>query len=169
MRINLAGDSRTEKRRSKRRKRRGSHRSRDYDFAVSMPQAVNRRPGARKRVKEVAGKIGKKAERSQTKRTRTARTRAEGRQRAQRAAEASKAGLLQGINWRSAGWRLLALGILATLVGVLVYTSSDFSFFVYRDKTRIEGVHFLQEDEIFAVAGVNEQNIFWIEHGSSRF
>ena len=162
MRINLVGDSRTEKRRKKSRKRR-SRRARDYDFAVSMPQAVARRPGARKRLKDVARKFGKNAEKRQAKRTRTARTRAERRQRAQRAADASSTGILQGIRWRSASWRLLAIAVLAALIGLLVYASSDFGFFVYRGQTQIEGVRFLQEDEIFAASGVNEQNIFWID------
>lgn len=163
MRINLVGDSRTERRRTKRRKRRASRGSRNYDLAISMPQAVSRRPGARKRVKDVTGKIGKKTDRSQAKRTRTARTRAERRQRAQRTADASSAGILQGIEWRSAGWRLLALVVLAALIGVAVYASSDFGFFVYREQTRIEGARFLQEDDIFDAAGVNTQNIFWID------
>jgi cell division septal protein FtsQ len=130
-----------------------------------MPQAINRKPGATKRVTDVARKIGRKADKSQAKRTRTARTRAERRQRAQRAADASSTGILQRIPWRSAGWRLLAAAVLALLIGLIVFASSDFSFFVYRNQTQIEGARFLQEDEIFAAAGVNEQNIFWIDPG----
>ena len=163
MRINLVGDSRTERRRTKGRKRRGSRRVRNYDRAIDMPQAVSRRPGSRRRVKDAVRKLGKRPGRGQAMRTRTARTRAERRQRAQRAAAASSAGLLQSIEWRSASWRLLALVVLAVLIGVVVDTSSDYGFFVYRDRTRIEGVRFLQEDEIFAAAGVNEQNIFWLD------
>ena len=163
MRINLVGNSRTEKRRTKGRKRRGRGRSRDYDFAVSMPQAVSRRPGARGRVKDAARKIGRKTDRSQATRTRTARTRAERQQRMQLAADTSSAGILQGIEWKSARWRLLALAVLATLIGLVVYTSSDYQFFVYRDQTRIEGVRYLQEDEIYAASGVDEQNIFWLD------
>jgi cell division septal protein FtsQ len=128
-----------------------------------MPQAVTRRPGARKRIKDVARKFGKKTEKRQAKRTRTARTRAERRQRAQRTADAPSTGILQGIRWPSARWRLLAIAMLAALIGLLVYASSDFGFFVYRGQTRIEGARFLQEDEIFAASGVNEQNIFWID------
>jgi len=165
VRINLVGDSRTEKRRKKGRKRRSIRRSRGYDFAVSMPQAVSRRPGARKRVKDAARKVGRKPDRGQAKRTRTARNRAERQQRMQLAADASSAGILQRIEWKSARWRLLALAVLAVLIGAVVYTSSDYGFFVYRDQTRIEGVRFLQEDEIFAASGVNEQNIFWIDPG----
>ena len=163
MRINLVGDTQTKKRWSKSRKRRGRHRSRIYDSAVSMPQTVNRRPGKKRSVKDLVRRIGKKADRSQAKRTRTARTRAERRQRAQHAADASSTGILQQIRWRSVGWRLLALVLLAALIGVMVYVSSDYYFFVYRDRTRIEGVRFLQTDEIFAASGVNEQNIFWID------
>ena len=163
MRINLVGDTQTKKRRSKSRKRRGRRRSRVYDSAIGMPQAVSRRPGTKRSVKDVARKLGKKSDRSQAKRTRTARTRAERRQRAQRAADASSTGILQGIRWRSVGWRLLALVLLAALIGLTVFASSDYSFFVYRDRTRIEGMRFLQPDEIFAASGVNEQNIFWID------
>ena len=163
MRINLVGDSRKQKKWLKGRKRRGRRSSRVFDSAVSMPQAVHRGSGAKKRIKDTAGKVSKRADRGQAKRTRTARTRAERRQRAQRAAAASSAGILQGIRWRSVGWRLLTLVVLAALIGVMVYVSSDFSFFVYRDRTRIEGVRFLQADDIFAASGVNEQNIFWID------
>jgi cell division septal protein FtsQ len=128
-----------------------------------MPQPVHRGSGARKRIKDTSGRARKKADRSQAKRTRTARSRAERRQRAQRAAAASSTGILQRIRWRSVGWRLLAVVVLAALIGVLAYASSDFGFFVYRDSTRIEGARFLQADEIFAAAGVDEQNIFWID------
>jgi cell division septal protein FtsQ len=128
-----------------------------------MPQPVRQSSGARKRVKDTTRKLGRKADRSQAKRTRTARTRAERRQRAQSATAASSAGILQRIQWRSAGWRLLALAVLAALIGVMVFVSSDFGFFVYRDSTRVEGARFLPADEIFAASGVNEQNIFWID------
>jgi cell division septal protein FtsQ len=131
-----------------------------------MPQAVSRRPGARKRIKDVARKIRKKPDRSQAKRTRTARTRAERKQRAQRSADASSAGFLQRIQWRSASWRLLALVVLAVLIGAVIYASSDYGFFVYRNQARIEGARFLPEDEIFAASGVNEQNVFWIDPGA---
>lgn len=106
----------------------------------------------------------KEADRSQATRTRTARTRVERLHRAQGASAATApTGMLQRIQWRSVGWRLLALVVLAALIGALAYASSDFSFFVYRDSTRIEGARFLPADEIFAAAGVNELNIFWID------
>jgi len=163
VRINLVGDSRTQKRWQKGRKRRGRRGSHIFDSAISMPQPVRRGSGAKKRVKDTVGKARKQAEPSQATRTRTARTRAERRQRAQRAAAASSAGILQRIRWRSVAWRLLALVALAALIGVMAYVSSDFSFFVYQDRTRIEGARFLQAGEIFAASGVNEQNIFWID------
>jgi hypothetical protein len=53
--------------------------------------------------------------------------------------------------------------VLAALIGAVVYTSSDFGFFVYREQTRIEGARYLQEDDIFDASGVNTQNIFWID------
>ena len=155
VRINLVGDSRTKKRWTKGRKRRGRGGSRTFEKAISMPQPVRRGSGAKKRVKETVGKARKKTDRNQAQRTRTARTRAERRQRARRAAAASSAGILQRIRWSSVGWRLLALVVLAALLGAMAYVSSDFSFFVYRDRTRIEGARFLQADEIFAVSGVN--------------
>ena len=163
MRINLVGDSKTKKRWQKGRRRRGRRRSHTFDSAIGMPQAINRNPGARKRVKGLTRRIGRKADKGQAKRTRTARTRAERRQRSQSAAAASSAGILQRIRWRSVRWRLLALLVLAVLIAALVYASSDFGFFVYRDRTRIEGARFLPADEIFAASGVNEQNIFWID------
>jgi cell division septal protein FtsQ len=165
VRINLVGDSRTQNRWLKGRKRRGRRRSLVFDSAISMPQAARRDSGRRKRAKDTAGKARKKAGRGQAVRTRTARSRAERRQRAQHAAAASSAGILQRIRWRSVGWRLLALVVMAGLIGVIAYVSSDFSFFVYRDGTRVEGARFLRADKIFAASGVNEQNIFWIDPG----
>lgn len=162
MRIVLAGDSRDNQRRSKNRKRR-SRRSRTFESAITVPQPVRRNTGAKRRVTDTLGKGRKKAERGQATRTRTARTRAERRQRAQRAAAASSVSLLRTIRWQTARWRLLALVLLAALIAVLVYIFYDFSFFIYRDQTQIEGARFLQADEIFAAAGVNEQNVFWID------
>lgn len=162
MRIVLAGDSRDNQRRPKNRKRR-SRRSRTFESAITVPQPVRRNTGAKRRVTDTLGKGRKKAETGQATRTRTARTRAERRQRAQRAAAASSVSILRTIRWQTARWRLLALVLLAALIAVLVYISYDFSFFIYRDQTRIEGVRFLQADEIFAAAGVNEQNVFWID------
>lgn len=162
MRIVLVGDSKSQQRRSKALKRR-SRRSRTFQSAITVPQPVRRRTGAKTRVTDTIAKGRKKAKRSQTTRTRTARTRAERRRRAQRAAAASSVGLLQSIHWRTARWRLLALVALAALIALIVYMSYDFSFFIYRGQTRIEGARFLQTGDIFAASGVNEQNIFWID------
>jgi cell division septal protein FtsQ len=162
VRIVLVGDSKKQQRRPKGHKRR-SRRSRTFESAITVPQPVRRGTGAKKRVTDAVAKGRKKTQRSQATRTRTARTRAERRQRAQRAAAASSVGILQSIHWRTARWRLLALVALAALIAVMVYISYDFSFFIYRDQTRIEGVRFLKSDDIFAASGVNEQNIFWID------
>ncbi len=162
MRIILTGNSLKKKQRLTVRRRR-RRRSRTFDSAIAVPQAVRRDPEARKRTRNTTGKRRRNAELSQAKRTRTARTRAEHRQRARRAPTASSAGILQRIGWRSIRWRLLALMVLAALVGTMAYLFYDFSFFIYRDSTRIVGARFLQADQIFAAAGVNEQNIFWID------
>lgn len=163
MRINLVGDSPKKKLWPKGRKRRGLRRSRTFESAVLLPQAARRGSGTRKRSRDTAGKARKPAERIQAKRTRTARTRAERRQRAKRDAAASSVGILQRIRWRSVARRSLALAVLAALIGVIAYASSDFSFFVYRDSTQIQGARFLRADKIFEASGVNEQNIFWID------
>jgi cell division septal protein FtsQ len=151
----------TQKRRKPRRLRR--RRSRTFESAITVPQAVRRDSRQAKRTIEGTAEKRKKAKRSQATRTRTARTRAERKKRARQASSAASIGILQRINWRSAGWRLLALVVLAALISVMAYVSYDFSFFIYRDDTRIVGAHFLKADEIFAAAGVNEQNVFWID------
>ena len=163
MRINLVGHSQPNKRWKKGGKRRGRLRSHVYDSAIGVPQAINRNPDTRRRVKDLARRVGRKSDQSQAKRTRTARTRAERGQRTQSAATASSAGILQRVRWRTVRWRLLIFVVLAGLIAALVYVSSDFSFFVYRDRTRVEGARFLPVDEIFGVSGVNEQNVFWID------
>ena len=162
MPIVIGRDSQEKPKRRKPRRLRG-RRSRTFESAIAVPQAVRRGSKQAKRVGDATAKKGKTAKRSQAKRTRTARTRAERKKRAKQASSAASIGILQRINWRSAGWRLLALVVVAGLISVMGYVSYDFSFFIYRDDTRIVGARFLKADEVFAAAGVNEQNIFWID------
>ena len=160
MPITLGRDSQKQQGRLKRWKGRG-RRSRTFESAIAVPQAVRRGSKGEKRASKAAKTNRKKAVTSQA--TRTARTRAERRQRASQFSSAAPVGVLQRVQWWTLRWRLLALVLLAGLLAVLAYVSFDFSFFVYRDSTRIEGVRYLPVDEIFAAAGVNEQNIFWID------
>lgn len=161
MPITLGRDSRQKQGWLKRRKRR-SRRTRTFESAIAVPQAVQRGSKRAKRADKRGAKRRKKPGGSQATRTRTARTRAVRKQRARQATAAS-VGVLQRIQWWSLRWRLLALVLLAGLLAALAYLSFDYSFFVYRDSVRIEGLRYLQTDEIFSAAGVNEQNIFWVD------
>jgi hypothetical protein len=57
--------------------------------------------------------------------------------------------------------RLVALMILAGLIGVSAYASTDAKFFVYRAK--IVGASHLEAEKVYEAAGIHEQSIFWIE------
>jgi cell division septal protein FtsQ len=50
--------------------------------------------------------------------------------------------------------------LLAGLIALLVYTSTDAEFFVYQ--ARVIGAHHVDAGTIYQAAGVHEQNIFWI-------
>jgi hypothetical protein len=51
--------------------------------------------------------------------------------------------------------------VLAALIGLAVYASTDAQFFVYG--AQIVGLQHLKAEDIYQAAGVHEQNIFWID------
>jgi cell division septal protein FtsQ len=52
---------------------------------------------------------------------------------------------------------------LAGLIAAIVYTSTAEEFFVYKDDAQIVGARHLDASTIYQIAGVDEQNIFWIQ------
>jgi hypothetical protein len=71
--------------------------------------------------------------------------------------------LLRSIPWRKIWGRLPVLLILVGLLGVIGYASADARFFVY--SARVQGSRYIRAEDIYATAGVHEQNIFWIRPG----
>jgi hypothetical protein len=57
--------------------------------------------------------------------------------------------------------RLPVVLVLAALIGLCVYASTDASFFVYQ--AQILGARHMAADVIYQTADVHEQNIFWID------
>lgn len=143
MRINLADKDKRQKGRKRGRKP-SRRRSRTFDSAVAFPEI---RQGA-------SPDEGRRSTRSR---------RASARHRADRERSASPGRFLRAIRWRSVFLRLPVILALAALIGLAVYASSDARFFVY--DAQIEGVHRLDADQVYQVAGVHEQNIFWIRPG----
>jgi cell division septal protein FtsQ len=67
------------------------------------------------------------------------------------------------IRWRIVLRRFPVALFLAGVIGVIVYTSTAEEFFVYADDTQIVGLRHLDASTIYQVAGVDEQNIFWVQ------
>jgi len=65
------------------------------------------------------------------------------------------------IPWRALLVRMPVFLVLAGLIGMIVYISSDAQFFVY--EAEIEGVHHLKSKKIYESAQVHQQSIFWIQ------
>ena len=124
-----------------RRKKRRKKRSRAFEAAIAQPQALSRgsRPKRqRKPVRSRAPKPGTPA----------------GREAVVPAARR------RPISWRAVLIRLPALVILVGLLGLVGYASVDARFFVY--EARIRGAQHLAAHDIYRIAGVHEQSIFWI-------
>lgn len=66
------------------------------------------------------------------------------------------------IRWRPILRRLPVAMLLAACIGAIVYISTAEEFFVYAKDTQILGVRHLDVASIYQVAGVDEQNIFWL-------
>lgn len=63
--------------------------------------------------------------------------------------------------WHLALRRAPAFVVLAGMIALIVYTSTAEEFFVYQ--AHVAGVHHLDASMIYQTAGIDEQNIFWIE------
>jgi len=138
MRISLVDREQNKRTRRKARSRRGRRRSRTFHSAIPQVQGP-----ARSRVR-----TGKE----RRPRAKDDRPPGEG---------AVRRPLWQGIRWRSVLRRLPALAILLALLGLIAYTSVDARFFVY--EARVVGSHYVPAERIYALAGVHEQNIFWLQ------
>lgn len=152
MRIQLAGDQKGQRGRNRVRKRRGRRRGHTYRSAITLTQ-VQGRAATRK---ERAAAKGSQAKRSRVGRERVAR-----RRQVEKSQAPASRSVLPGIRWRSIALRLLACLILAALIGLGVYASTDAQFFVY--EARIVGAQHLEAGLIYQAAQVHEKNIFWVD------
>jgi cell division septal protein FtsQ len=152
VRIDLADEKRDRRGRGKGRRRRGRH-SRTFETAISLPQTSSRSAARGGRTQQASRKSRRPVEHSQTRRSRT-------RQATHTESAAPPRGL-RAIRWRSVALRLPALAVVAALIGLCIHASTDARFFVY--EAQIVGTHHLSAGSIYEVAGVHEQNIFWID------
>ena len=137
MRISLVDREQNKGGRRKARQRRSRRRSRAFHSAIAQPQRPARRPA------------------------RSARRRRPKRGDDSPPAEGvARRPLWQGIRWRAVFGRLPALAILLALLGLIAYVSVDARFFVYQ--ASVVGSRYVPAERIYAVAGVHEQNIFWL-------
>lgn len=142
MRINFVDrDKDKKKRRStgNRRRRRGT---RTYHSAIAQPRVQNRQPARARRPSA---------------RQRQARA----QNRAEQGEQRTRPSLWKAIRWRAIGIRLPGVLVLAALVAIMVYGSTDAGFFVY--DAEISGNRFIGSDTIYQQADVHEQHIFWIQ------
>ncbi len=128
------------------RRRRKGRRRRSPTFDVAVVQPRGQAQGGRSVPRSRPAGQRKLDSRSKA-RERTARAEAPGRPRT---------------GWRTFWMRLPGLLLLAGLVAVLVYLSTDGRFFVYDYRVQIVGVRHLDADAIYRVSGVDKQHIFWI-------
>lgn len=148
MRIDLVENARNQRKhqRDRRKKRRTS---RKFDAAIALPQApIGRRGAKARRQKGTADRRAMEREAQARRQRQRHEPDVAARRQARRAAVR---GFLR---------RLPAILLLAALIGAIVYGSVDAKFFVY--KAGIRGARHLPATTIYEVAGVHEQNIFWI-------
>jgi cell division septal protein FtsQ len=151
VRIRLSDDDRSHRDRPARHKRSKRRSGQAFQVALPMPQARDRRSGTRQRP---AGRKATSATRERVRRRTTARgKRAESPVvQAPARPRASKAQLAV---------RLGALLFLVLLIAAAVYGSTDARFFVYQ--AGVVGARHLSAEAIYQAAGIDEQNIFWID------
>jgi hypothetical protein len=164
VRISLVEREAEERKRRRRHKKRREKRprSRTFDNAIAQPQ-VQARPRPKK------GRAPSERRAPNRRRTlnerraaeeqgRTPRSRARSRTRNPAAEQVAAA--QTGHRWRLFLIRVPALLVLAGLIGLAVYGSTDASFFVY--EAQIAGANHIDAETIYRQAGVHEQSIFWI-------
>jgi hypothetical protein len=169
VRINLADDPKKRRKRKRGRRRRSGRRQQSYDTSIVMPQALPRdrtgrgRFGSKRRGRSAKGSAeGRKpAGRSQAIPDRTPRSRGALRRRSTQL----EAGVLvrptRGIRWRFILLRLPVGVVLVALACLAIYASTAPRFFVYN--AQIVGGNHIGPEAIYQVAGVHEQNIFWVD------
>ena len=167
MRINLADDP-ASRRKRKRRQRRNARRLRSYDAAVVVTQALPRdRNGLRRTASRRDRRSGKgsaegrkPAGQSQAMPGRTAHRGATRLGRSTQPEAGVSVRASKGSRWRLFVRRLPVGVVLVILAWLAVYTSTDAKFFVYG--AQIVGASHMSADAIYGAAGVHEQNIFWV-------
>ncbi len=169
MRINLADDSGSRRKRKKGRRRRGSLQRWSFDSSVVVPQALPRdhtglgRSGSKRGRRSAEGDVeGRKpAGRSQAKPGRTARNRGSQRRQPTQSEAVVLARASRRSRWRSLMRRLPVAVVLVSLAWLAIYTSTDAKFFVY--DAQIVGGRHTGAEAIYQAAGVHERNIFWVD------
>ncbi len=154
MRINLAGEEKSQRGRRK-SKRQRSRRSRAFETSIRLPQAH-----------EELGRSGsarpawpwRTIGRSQAP---TRRERARRRQQGTGLEATAPSPTLRRIRWRVVLARMPVVLVLTGLIAGIAYASTDAKFFVY--DAQIVGARHLEAEAIYDAAGVDEQNIFWIQ------
>ena len=140
MRIDLVDREKGQGGRRKGRKRR--RRSRSFNASISLPQTKSERG----------------ADRPQRPRP---QRRPRSRPRNEQGEPQTGTRLLRGIPWRTVLARFPAFLILVALLGLIVYASTDETFYVY--EARILGARHLEAQTIYDEAQVDEHSIFWIK------
>lgn len=142
MRIDLVDHAR-----NRRKKRRTS---RVFDSAIALPKVPARRGERKERQRQSAA--DPRALEREAREVRQQQRYAPGSAAERRASRTVLRGFVR---------RMPVLLLLATLLGGIVYTSIDARFFVY--EAEIHGAQHLSPETIYESAGVDEQNIFWID------
>jgi cell division septal protein FtsQ len=148
VRISLVEREAEEKRKRRRRKKRKVTRS--FDTAIAQPQVQARRQSRKDRAP---------AKRGNPPRPRAAGIPSESRPRTENPA-ATPVTVRSGSRRRIVLVRLSAFLVLAGLVGLVVYGSTDAKFFIYQ--ASVVGAHHIDATTIYRQAEVDEQSIFWI-------
>ncbi len=148
MRIDLAGDHKSK--RKKGRRKRGRRPFRTFDSAIALPEARPRRRTGRdpNRVQRSPADRGREEARS------AALSRLKRGSRTERSASRVR-------RWHLVSLKILALVVVLGLGAVTAYASVDTKFFVYEG--RIVGARHSDAVEIYKTAGVHEQSIFWLD------
>jgi len=141
MRISLVEREQNRRARRPARKRRSRRRSRTFHSAIPQPQDRVKRPYR-------AGRTWRKSQRRLETPTDDPQSMA-------------RTSLWKGIHWRALLRGLPAVAILTVLIGLLAYTCIDARFFVY--EAHVVGSRYVKAEQIYEIAGVHEQNIFWIQ------
>ena len=174
MRIDLANDMKGGRQLGQAQRRRSGRRSRTLHSSVALPQALPRvrdkrgrgtsardawpqKPAERSQARPSRGRQGQVA-RSRPARRRTRAPLGRPLIQPEVAEQVRARGAIQ---WRAVALRLPVVLVLAALIGICVYGSTDAGFFVYQ--AQILGGRHTAADVIYQTAGVHEQNIFWID------